>query len=478
MSSKRSDGWYQSHFGEPLEPDHVRGYWVFIFGAVLAIAALGVFLAASTFERGDTFFQLREIAFTLALLSGPISVIGVLYLMPLRKQAIRVGLIGALVCFVAIGLFIWSYPDQWNWATADRSATVMAVYGGGIGIQLLTMLLYPLVSNDPVPDEATVRQSAESSVPETVAGGRFELYQSGDGTWHWQLFDDTGTVLAESSAGFDEQADAQAAAERIREQVPGADIDIGETPAIPPNSDNIAEEVSSGEALSKARFELYEDRRGEYRWRLRHQNGNIIADGGEGYTKRREAENAIDRLQTNVDSADTLEYDPAGYELYLDGADEWRWRLRHKNGRILADSAEGYASRSNAREAIERVRSVAEGGERFEVYEDSSGRYRWRLKAGNGEIIADSGQGYSRENEAHRAVERVRKYAPEADTLDYDPLGFEVYKDKGDEWRWRLRHRNGNILADSSEGYSSKQKAKQGLQSVMQNGPTAEQVEV
>jgi len=32
-----------------------------------------------------------------------------------------------------------------------------------------------------------------------------------------------------------------------------------------------------------ATFELYRDREGQYRWRLRHDNGNILADSGEGY---------------------------------------------------------------------------------------------------------------------------------------------------------------------------------------------------
>lgn len=34
---------------------------------------------------------------------------------------------------------------------------------------------------------------------------------------------------------------------------------------------------------------------------------------------------------------------------------------------------------------------------------------------------------------------------------------FEVYKDEKREWRWRLKHLNGNILAGSSEGYTNKQ---------------------
>ncbi|MFC6904151.1 HVO_2922 family protein [Halalkalicoccus tibetensis] len=50
---------------------------------------------------------------------------------------------------------------------------------------------------------------------------------------------------------------------------------------------------------------------------------------------------------------------------------------------------------------------------------------------------------------------------------------FEVYRDRADEWRWRLVHRNGNIIADGGEGYSSKQSAIKGLRSVQHNAPGA-----
>lgn len=35
-------------------------------------------------------------------------------------------------------------------------------------------------------------------------------------------------------------------------------------------------------------------------------------------------------------------------EVYRDTAGKWRWRFRASNGRILADSAEGYTTRSKA----------------------------------------------------------------------------------------------------------------------------------
>lgn len=46
---------------------------------------------------------------------------------------------------------------------------------------------------------------------------------------------------------------------------------------------------------------------------------------------------------------------------------------------------------------------------RFEVYRDKGGAYRWRLLATNGAIIADSGEGYTRCEDAHRAIGALLK---------------------------------------------------------------------
>lgn len=51
---------------------------------------------------------------------------------------------------------------------------------------------------------------------------------------------------------------------------------------------------------------------------------------------------------------------------------------------------------------------------------------------------------------------------------------FEVYLDNADEWRWRLVAANGNIIADSGEGYQSKQGAQRGIESVKKGAPRAE----
>jgi uncharacterized protein YegP (UPF0339 family) len=38
--------------------------------------------------------------------------------------------------------------------------------------------------------------------------------------------------------------------------------------------------------MRKGKLEIYEDAKGEWRWRLKSANGRIIATSGEGYTRK------------------------------------------------------------------------------------------------------------------------------------------------------------------------------------------------
>ncbi len=54
---------------------------------------------------------------------------------------------------------------------------------------------------------------------------------------------------------------------------------------------------------------------------------------------------------------------------------------------------------------------------KFEYYQDRSGSWRWHLKAPNGEILADSGQGYRYESDCVRGIQLVQIYAPAAEVV-------------------------------------------------------------
>jgi uncharacterized protein YegP (UPF0339 family) len=54
---------------------------------------------------------------------------------------------------------------------------------------------------------------------------------------------------------------------------------------------------------------------------------------------------------------------------------------------------------------------------------------------------------------------------------------FELWVDKGGDWRFNLKASNGQVIA-SSQGYSSKATALNGIESVRSHAPDAEVVEL
>jgi uncharacterized protein YegP (UPF0339 family) len=51
------------------------------------------------------------------------------------------------------------------------------------------------------------------------------------------------------------------------------------------------------------KFETYTDAKGEYRWRLKSSNGQVIATSGQGYKDKRDCENAIDVIKRGAQGA-------------------------------------------------------------------------------------------------------------------------------------------------------------------------------
>ncbi len=67
---------------------------------------------------------------------------------------------------------------------------------------------------------------------------------------------------------------------------------------------------------------------------------------------------------------------------------------------------------------------------------------------------------------------RSEEHTSELQSLAYPK--FEIYKDKQGKFRYRLRANNGNILCISEEGYASKASCKNGIASVGKWAPNAD----
>lgn len=107
----------------------------------------------------------------------------------------------------------------------------------------------------------------------------------------------------------------------------------------------------------------------------------------------------------------------------------------------------------------------------------------FNLKAGNGQVIATS-EIYNSMAACKNGIESVRKNAPIAPIEDQTVEGFatltnpkfEVYVDKRGEYRFRLKARNGEIIA-VGESYKALDSCLGGIESIKSNAPDAEVVE-
>ena len=105
---------------------------------------------------------------------------------------------------------------------------------------------------------------------------------------------------------------------------------------------------------------------------------------------------------------------------------------------------------------------------------------KFDLKAGNGEVIATS-EVYTGKPACLNGINSVKTSAVVAGIEDQTEEGyatvkcpkFEVYTDKAGEFRFRLKAKNGQIIA-TSEGYTTLASCMNGIESVKKNAVDAE----
>ena len=116
----------------------------------------------------------------------------------------------------------------------------------------------------------------------------------------------------------------------------------------------------------------------------------------------------------------------------------FRFNLLATNGQVIAVS-ETYSSEDACLNGIESVRTSCLGPvenqtvenyevlshPKVEVYTDKAGEFRFRLKARNGQIIA-TGEGYKQLASCLNGVDSIKRNAPEAEIVREDPVPHEA----------------------------------------------------
>ena len=104
------------------------------------------------------------------------------------------------------------------------------------------------------------------------------------------------------------------------------------------------------------------------------------------------------------------------FEIYKDKAGEFRFRLKASNGQAILAS-EGYKAKAGCTNGIESVKKNAPSDTNYERNETSSGKYRFNLKSTNSQIIGTS-QSYETTEARDNGIESVKNNAPDATVIE------------------------------------------------------------
>ncbi len=106
---------------------------------------------------------------------------------------------------------------------------------------------------------------------------------------------------------------------------------------------------------------------------------------------------------------------------------------------------------------------------KFEIFKDKEGKFRFRLKSGNGQNIIAS-QGYTTKTSCMNGISSVKKNSQ-------DETNFERLRSKDGSHYFNLKAQN-QLVIGTSQMYSGSKAMEQGISSVKKNAPKTEIIEI
>jgi hypothetical protein len=127
--------YYRRYVGDPDRTiDVYAGFGLFFAGIGLGLVGVAIFFYSATLPpEALSTYGVREVAAVAAAVGLPALLLGVVVLLPVDRRMLYLAGVGTLITLVAVGLFTWAYPYNWNVPdSADYSAQVVAVYTLGL----------------------------------------------------------------------------------------------------------------------------------------------------------------------------------------------------------------------------------------------------------------------------------------------------------------------------------------------------------
>jgi len=343
-----------------------------------------------------------------------------------------------------VGFELVEDDDAWHWELKDSADTTLARSSETFGTKRAT--------------ENAVHRVADGAVDmpflDATSPG-YEVIEGADGGWRWRLVDDTDEVVARCERAVPSAESGRTVVSRVRDVVEDAAV----------------------LELPDAEFEVFRDG-DDWSWRLVTENRTVVArsPNGGAFAEPGAAMDAVEHVQDVIDDAERIEFESAAFHLYEAADGGWNWRLVDSDGSLVSDSAQEHASRDDAAAAMNTMKEHAPEADLVEIetatlelYEadgeetagsGEDGEWHWRLVDAAGETLAVGPGRHETADDAHDAMDTLELLAPDAETRTMDAAIFQVYVGEDDsQWRWRLIHPDGSIIATSADTYPDSEQA-------------------
>ena len=107
---------------------------------------------------------------------------------------------------------------------------------------------------------------------------------------------------------------------------------------------------------------------------------------------------------------------PGKFEVYKDKAGKYRFRLKAANGQNILTS-EGYENKTSCMNGVESVKKNSQNPDRIVKKTTPSGKYRFNIIASNGQVVGAS-QNYDSESGCRNGMKSVAECAQGASVDD------------------------------------------------------------
>lgn len=346
-----------------------------------------------------------------------------------------------VLAFDPFGVELFEDDDDWRWRLLDTGDNEIATSASTFGSR----------RNAETGADEVLGQLQSSTVIHSGQPG-VEVYQSGT-DWQWRLLDANDETVARSPAASGDRSAVQQSAERLCDEAANANV----------------------VRFDGAEYEIYRAGDG-WNWRFVDDYRGVIADHTQGYETVEKAEEAIERVRTQANEAELLEFETSAFQQYQTVTGDWRWRLIDEGGAVLADSGEAYESKDDAGNAMVTLKKKAPDAElleietaAFELFQTDGGSWGWRLIDEGGRLVAEGAESHPTKQGAREAMDFLVDHSPDADVESVDGAVFELFTDD-DDWQWRCVYEDNSVIAESPTGYATRDDAEASIESVK---PTA-----